>query len=75
MSRALALLPLFAVTQVVAAPLADGPYVSRSASGAWVARWIEGDESTPHVRESAIAAGGEVTVPGVGAVPAFKVKL
>ena len=75
MSRALALLPLFAMTQVVAAPLEDGPYVIRSPSGAWVARWIEGDDSAPHVRESAVAAGGEVIVPAVGAVPAFKVKL
>ena len=75
MSRALALLPLFAVTQVVAAPLQDGPYVVRTPSGAWVARWIEGDDSAPRVRESAVAAGGEVTVPAVGALPAFKVRL
>ena len=75
MSRALALLPLFAITQVVAAPLADGPYVTRAPSGAWIARWVEGDDKAPHVRESAVAAGGEITVPAVGAVPAFKVKL
>jgi Calcineurin-like phosphoesterase len=75
MSRALALLPLFAVTQVVAAPLADGPYVIRAPSGAWVARWVEGDDSAPHVRETAVTAGGEVTVPAVGSLPAFKVRL
>jgi hypothetical protein len=75
MSRALALLPLFAVTQVVAAPIADGPYVMRSPSGAWVARWVEGDDSAPHVHERQVAAGGEVTVPSVGTVPAFKVRL
>jgi hypothetical protein len=75
MSRALALLPLFAVTQVVAAPLQDGPYVTRSPNGAWVARWVDGDDSSPHIRETPIAAGGVVTVPAVGAIPQFDVKL
>jgi calcineurin-like phosphoesterase family protein len=75
MSRALALLPLFAVTQVVAAPIEDGPYVMRSSNGAWVARWVEGDDSAPQVRESRVAARGEVVVPSVGALPAFKVRL
>ena len=76
MSRhALALLPLFAVTQVVAAPLQDGPYVMRSPNGAWVARWVEGDDRAPQVREQPVAAGGVVRVPAVGAVPELSVKL
>jgi hypothetical protein len=75
MSRALALLPLFAVTQVVAAPLQDGPYVMRSPNGAWVARWIEGDDSSPQIRETPVAAGGVVTVPAVGPVPELNVRL
>jgi hypothetical protein len=75
MSRALALLPLFAVTQVVAAQLQDGPYVTRAPNGAWVARWVEGDDSSPHVRETPVAAGGVVTVPAVGPVPELTVKL
>jgi hypothetical protein len=75
MKRALALLPLFAVTQVVAAQLQDGPYVMRSPNGAWVARWVEGDDSAPQIRELPIAAGGVVSVPAVGPVPAFNVKL
>jgi hypothetical protein len=76
MNRALALLPLFAVAQVAAAaPLQDGPYVLRSPNGAWVARWVEGDDSAPQVREAPVAAGGIVTVPAVGPVPAFNVKL
>jgi hypothetical protein len=75
MRRALALLPLFAVTQVVAAQLQDGPYVMRSPNGAWVARWVEGDDRAPQVREAPVAAGGVVTVPAVGPVPAFNVKL
>ncbi len=75
MKRALALLPLFAVTQVVAAQLQDGPYVMRSPNGAWVARWVEGDDRAPQVRDAPVAAGGVVTVPAVGPVPAFSVKL
>jgi hypothetical protein len=75
MKRALALLPLFAVAQVVAAPLQDGPYVTRSSSGAWVARWVEGEDSSPHIREAPVAAGGVITVPAVGPVPAFSVTL
>ena len=75
MKRALALLPLFAVTQVVAAQLQDGPYVMRSPNGAWVARWVEGDDRAPQVRDAPVAAGGVVTVPAVGPVPAFNVKL
>lgn len=75
MKRALALLPLLAVTQVVAAQLQDGPYVTRSPNGAWVARWVEGDDSAPQIRETPVAAGSAITVSAVGPVPAFNVKL
>jgi hypothetical protein len=75
LALAVALLPLLAATQIVAAPLQDGPYVMRSPDGAWVARWVEGDDSAPHVREAPVAAGGLVAVPAVGSVPAFNVKL
>jgi hypothetical protein len=61
--------PLFAE------PLQDGPYVSRSADGAWKARWVSGDDSSPAVRDQSVKAGSEITVAGVGELPAFKVKL
>jgi hypothetical protein len=55
--------------------LRDGPYVSRSDGGAWVARWIEGRTDQPRVRDEAVKIGGSVTVPAVGNLPAFEVKL
>lgn len=61
--------PLFAES------LQDGPYVSRSPSGAWIARWVSGDESSPAIREESFKAGGEITVAAVGELPTFKVKL
>jgi calcineurin-like phosphoesterase family protein len=75
MKRLLMLALLLAAAHVVAAPLQDGPYLTRSSDGAWVARWIGGEDSAPRVRETAVAVGGEVTVPAVGSLPAFKVKL
>jgi hypothetical protein len=36
---------------------------------------VEGDDSAPHVRETLVAARGEVTIPAIGSVPAFKVRL
>jgi hypothetical protein len=75
LARALVLALLFAATRLVAAPLQDGPYVARSSNGSLVARWVEGDDSAPRVRGQSVAVGGEVTVPAVGSLPAFKVKL
>ena len=64
-----------AATQLAAAPLQDGPYVVRSPSGAWTARWVEGDDSAPQVRDELVSVGRDVTVAAVGKSPAFKVKL
>jgi Calcineurin-like phosphoesterase len=58
-----------------AAPLRDGPYISMSGDGAWTARWVEGEDTSPRIREERTAAGKGVEVPGVGAWPAFTVKL
>jgi len=55
--------------------LRDGPYVARSGGDAWVARWIEGTTDAPRVRDEAVKIGGSVTVPAVGNLPAFEVKL
>ncbi|MEJ1965742.1 MAG: metallophosphoesterase [Gammaproteobacteria bacterium] len=71
----LALPLLLAAARLVAAPIQDGPYVTRSSSDTFVARWVEGDDSAPRVREQPVAIGSEITVPAVGAIPAFKVKL
>lgn len=56
-------------------PLQDGPYVTRSDAGGWLARWIEGTVAAPRVRDRAINVGDTITVPAVGNWPAFDVKL
>lgn len=68
---ALLLLPLLAT----AAPMSDGPYVLPTQGGGWVARWVEGDEASPTVRESAVRVGGSVTIPAVGTRPSFRVRV
>jgi Calcineurin-like phosphoesterase len=55
--------------------LQDGPYVTRSGAGHWVARWVEGTAHAPQVREQAVKPGDSITVPAVGTWPAFEVKL
>jgi hypothetical protein len=74
-SRAFALLLISTAVQAAAAPIQDGPYVVKSADGAWTARWIEGDDGAPRVRDERVKVGQSVTVPAVGALPAFSVKL
>ena len=74
-TRALALALLCAATRLVAAPIQDGPYVTQSSKGAFIARWVEGDDNAPRVREQSVPVGGEVKVPAVGSLPAFNVKL
>lgn len=55
--------------------LQDGPYVTRSDSGEWIARWVEGTTDAPLVRDQSVKIGESVTVPAVGNLPAFDVKL
>ena len=64
----------------MSAPFADGPYVMPSADGGWVARWVQGDDSAPKAREQRLSKkaslnGRVLTIPAVGAVPAFTVTL
>ena len=66
---------LLAATRLAAAPIQDGPYVTPSSKGNLVARWVEGDDRAPRVREKSVAVGGTITVPAVGSLPAFNVKL
>jgi hypothetical protein len=65
----------WATSPLIAAPLQDGPYVTAATNGAWVSRWVEGDDRSPQAVEKAVRVGDEVTVKAVGDVPAFKVKL
>lgn len=69
------ILGLFLAAWAAAAPLSDGPYIDRINTGQWRASWVEGDESAPRVREQFVAVGETFTVPGVGSLPAFDVKL
>ena len=73
--RTLALVGVFAASKALAAPIQDGPYVTQSSNGALTVRWIEGDDGAPHVRDVPMKVGDEVTVPGVGSLPSFEVKL
>lgn len=56
------------------APVADGPYLMERAGG-WVARSTTGDETAPEVVERPLRPGDSFTVPGVGAMPAFSVRV
>ena len=78
--RSLVLLALLVSVRVLAAPIADGPYVMPAADGGWVARWAFGDDSAPKAREQRLSkkssvSGRVLTIPAVGHVPAFKVTL
>lgn len=64
-----------AVRAESARSLQDGPYITRSAEGAWTARWIEDDAESPRVRDRVVKPGDVVTVAAVGAFPAFEVTL
>lgn len=74
------LFALLITLRAVAAPIADGPYVAQAADGGWIARWVEGDDSAPKVREQRLTKkaslnGRRLTVPAVGSLPAFEVAL
>src|SRR5262245_23673881 len=77
---ALAILALSLSVRALAAPISDGPYVVQTPEDGWTARWVEGDDSAPKAREQPLSnkssLGGRVlTIPAVGDLPAFKVKL
>jgi len=72
---ALWLILSFVTAGAVAAPVQDGPYVTRSDDGTWVAQWVEGDDAAPRVRSQPARVGQELPIPAVGSLPAFKVKL
>ena len=72
---AVALCVLLLAPLANAASLSDGPYVSLESGSSWTARWVEGDEADAKVRQELTQAGKTIEVPGVGAVPAFRVKL
>jgi hypothetical protein len=57
------------------ARLQDGPYVTRSDAGDWSAKWVEGTTDAPRVRDQAVKVGDSITVPAIGNLPAFDVKL
>lgn len=77
---AFVLFALLAAAHAPAAPIADGPYVMPAADGGWVARWVEGDDASPQAREQRLTkksspGGLKLTIPAVGAAPAFTVAL
>lgn len=53
----------------------DGPYVMRGASGALEAWWARTTKDGPRKRVEPLASNATVTIPGVGTVPSFKVRL
>lgn len=75
LARLWAPLLLVVATALSAAPLQDGPYVIQKPDGKWVARWVEGDDASPSVREEAVWMGREIKVPAVGTMPAFNVRM
>lgn len=75
MTRFATVLAACLVTALAHAAQPDGPYVMRGAGGALEAWSVEvtGDEA--HKRVDALKPGATVTIPAVGAYPAFQVKL
>jgi hypothetical protein len=73
MARVSLLCWLLVVSSATAAE-ADGPYVLRDAAG-WEAVSVEVSAAGARPRVQKLAAGATVTVPAVGAVPAFVVPL
>ena len=69
----LASLVLLALTALCAAQ--DGPYVLRAEDGGWVALSVAPGDAGPQKREQALGAQREITVPGVGSLPEFRVVL
>lgn len=67
----ISLLPQF----LSAEPLSDGPYVSQTPDGKWIARWVQGDEASAKVRVEQLDTGDEITIPAVGSLPPFQVRL
>lgn len=55
--------------------LRDGPYITRTDAGGWLARWVEGTSDALRVREQALKTGDSITVPTVADWPAFNVEL
>jgi hypothetical protein len=53
----------------------DGPYVLRGADGRYEALSVEVDSAGEHRRVAALKPGAVLTIPAVGAYPAFPVKL
>jgi len=53
----------------------DGPYVLRNASGALEAWSVQGTPEAPLRKTQAVEVGATITIPAVGRVPAFDVKL
>lgn len=75
MKRFPIILLLFVLGRLAAvAAGSDGPYVVQEADGAWVARSVR-DADTRQVAEEKVTIGQTITVPAVGAVPAFSVVL
>jgi len=74
------LVALWMTAGAVAAPISDGPYVVQAPEGGWIARWVEGDDSAPKARDQRLTKKASLnasvlTIPAVGDLPAFKVKL
>lgn len=79
-SNKLPVLVLCACTWFVAAatagsPVADGPYVLRGQDGGWIAQWAVRDATTAQVQRKNVDLESDVRVEGVGALPAFDVRL
>ena len=72
--RAIALLSFLALAAATQAAQADGPYVLRHVDGGWEAISVEARESGA-VRRATLPAGASISIPSVGQIPAFDVKL
>lgn len=59
----------------LAASGADAPYLVPAEAGGWTAQWLEREDGDVRVRREPVAVGDAITIPAVGAVPSFAVRL
>jgi hypothetical protein len=73
--RILAIFVLSAMAAIAAAATVDGPYVVRAADGGLESWTVDADQDGARKRVEPLAPNATITVPVVGKLPAFAVKL
>lgn len=73
--RIAVLVALWLCSFAAIAQVADGPYLLKADTGGWTAQWVDETAEGPRARREAVAEGDRITIPAVGQVPAFEVRV